>query len=338
MPSRVQDLRANLAPTPTTHVIAEYRGRAHQIQLKHECFNPTGSIKDRTAAGLLMAMDRQAPLVPGTVVVESTSGNLGLGMAHLLAGLDCRFIAVIDPRTPPTTREALDAAGVQIRFVDEPDELGGFLLSRLRTVRAMCAANPNYRWPDQYGNPANPEIHRVTTGPEIAEQGGPGLDAVYVAVSTGGTLAGIAAHLHTLDRGIRIVAVDTQASSVTGSPPGVRLLAGIGATRPSAFLTHGAYTDARWISDTQAIAVCRTFREDTGVALGGSSGSVVRACLADLASPGPPRNALCLCPDGGDRYQRTIYDDDWLERFGVRVEVTRTMDHLRAAGLRFRNT
>ncbi|BCJ69199.1 pyridoxal-phosphate dependent enzyme [Polymorphospora rubra] len=228
MLSRVEHLESTLVRTPTTSIVTHWRGRTHHLRLKHESFNPSGSIKDRTAAGLLMAMDRRSPLVPGTVVVESTSGNLGLGMARLLAGLDCRLIAVIDPKTPPATRDALTRAGVQVYFVDEPDGYGGYLLTRLRTVRDLCATNPGYRWPDQYGNYANPWIHQLTTGPEIAEQGGPDLDAVYVAVSTGGTLAGIAAHLRTLDQQIRIIAVDAHGSLVTGAPPGHRLIAGIG--------------------------------------------------------------------------------------------------------------
>jgi cysteine synthase len=318
-------------------MLTAYQGHEHQIRLKHESFNPSGSIKDRTAAGLLMAMDQREPLVPGTVVVESTSGNLGLGMARLLAELECRLVAVIDPKTPPTTREALTAAGADVRFVDSPDGLGGYLLTRLRTVRDVCTANPGYRWSDQYGSYANPWIHQLTTGPEIAQQGGPELDAVYVAVSTGGTLAGISAHLRTLEQPIRIVAVDTMGSLVTGAPPGRRLIAGIGASRRSAFLSPYSYDAVTWVDDPDAIAVSRILLADTGIALGGSSGCVLQACLADLAATNPPRNPLCLCPDGGDRYQATLYNEAWLEEVGVLEPVRQAQARLRANGLRFRN-
>ena len=337
MPSRVVHLESTLTRTPTTDLIAEYRGRAHHVQLKHESANPSGSIKDRTAAGLLMFMDRQTPLVPGTVVVESTSGNLGLGLARLLAEIECQLIAVIDPKTPPATRAALVAQGVQVCMVDAPDGLGGHLLSRLRTVRDLCERNPGYRWSNQYGNHANPWIHQLTTGPEIAEQGGPDLDAVYVAVSTGGTLAGISAHLRTLERSIRIVAVDARSSLVTDSPQGRRLIAGVAASRPSAFLTRYSYDAAACVEDAEAIAVCRLLRADTGMALGGSSGFVLHACLTDLAADDAPRHPLCLCPDGGDRYQATLYDDSWLEAAGEAEEVRLAQARLRADGLRFRN-
>jgi cysteine synthase len=335
--SRVEHLESALARTPTTIVVTQYRGREHHLRLKHESFHPSGSIKDRTAAGLLVAMDRRSPLVPGTVVVESTSGNLGLGMARLLAGIECRLIAVIDPKTPPATHQALLLAGVEVCFVDDPDGFGGYLLTRLRTVRQLCAANPGYRWPNQYGSYANPWIHQLTTGPEIAEQGGPDLDAVYVAVSTGGTLAGISAHLRTLDQQIRIVAVDAQGSLVTNAPPGRRLIAGIGASRPSAFLTAHSYDASIWVGDADAIAVCRIFLDDTGVALGGSSGCVLHACLTDLAGPTPPRHPLCLCPDGGDRYRATLYDDTWLDEVGAREQVEDAVTRLRADGLHFQN-
>ncbi len=337
MLSWAEHLEWTLARTPMTVILTRFRGKAHQIRLKHESFNPSGSIKDRTAVGLLMAMERDRPLVPGTVVVESTSGNLGLGMARMLAAIDCRLIAVVDPKTPPATQEALVLAGAEVRFVDDPDGYGGYLLTRLRTVRQLCAANPEYRWPNQYGSHANPLVHQLTTGPEIAEQGGPDLDAVYIAVSTGGTLAGISAHLRTLDRSIRIVAVDARGSLVTGAPPGSRLIAGIGASRPSAFLSGYSYDAATWVRDADAIAVCRIFLADTGVALGGSSGCVLHACLMDLTGETPPRHPLCLCPDGGDRYGKTLYDDAWLDEVGAREHVESAVMKLRSDGLRFEN-
>lgn len=337
MLSRVEHLGANLARTPTSAIMVEYQGRNHRVLLKDESANPTGSIKDRTAAGLVMALDRQQPLVPGTVVVESTSGNLGLGIARLLTELDCRFIAVIDPKTPPATRAALSSAGVEVCFVDKPDGLGGYLLSRLEAVQRLCRENPTYRWPDQYGNPANPWIHRITTGPEIAVQGGPALDAVYIAVSTGGTLAGISAHLRTLDQKIRVVAVDARGSLVTNSPPGSRLIAGIGASRPSSFLTPGSYDYAISVADTDAIAICRILNADTGIALGGSAGCALWACLADLAGDNPPEHPLCLCPDSGEKYRTTLYDDAWLEHVGAQAETTVAMEKLRVDGLRFWN-
>lgn len=335
--SQVDELRATISPTPISDFQVTLGGRNHRILLKYEQFNSTGSVKDRTAAGLLIAMDWQSRLVPGTVVVESTSGNLGLALSHLLTMLECRLIAVIDPKTPHETRSALDAAGVEVVCVDTPDGHGGYLLTRLRTVAQLCRSNPDYRWSDQYSNQASPWIHRRTTGPEITSQGGPGLDAVYVAVSTGGTLAGVSAHLREIDTAVRIVAVDSLGSLATGTVSGPRLLTGIGSSQTSTFLGPGSYDYAVPVPDADAIAVCRMFRADTGVSLGGSSGCVLAACLRDLASDTPPRTPLCLCPDSGDKYASTVYDDGWLERNDAAGAVARSMERMRRSGLTFRS-
>lgn len=335
MPLRTLDLYEDIGDTLVTPAFVEYLGRRHEVLVKHESSNPTGSIKDRTAVGLLASLQQRAPLHPGTVVIESTSGNLGLGLARLLTRLDCRLVAVIDPKTPEATRRRLEAAGVELHCIDEPDGRGGYLLSRLRAVEELCQRNPGYRWTDQYNNEANPEIHRRTTGPEIIRQGGPDLDVVYAAVSTGGTLAGISAYLNTLNRRIEIVAVDSAGSLVTGEAQGRRYLAGIGASRPSSFLKPDAYHRAARVADDEAIAVCRMVLADTGLYVGGSSGSVIRAYLSDLAGGRAPRLPMCLCPDGGEKYTDTVYSDDWLALNGVAESVEQTIVRLRNDGLTF---
>jgi cysteine synthase len=337
--SRVADLSAGVGGTPVSPVAVRYGDRTHRVLIKRERCNPTGSVKDRTAVGLLRAMDRTERLRPGTVVVESTSGNLGIALARQLAVLDCALIAVIDPKTPDATRVALSDAGVQLHCVTEPDDFGGYLLTRLRTVAQLCRANPEYRWTNQYDNPANPLIHRETTGPEIVAQGGAALDAVYVAVSTGGTLAGISAYVRSVPRPepIRLVAVDALFSVATGPPRvGRRLVPGIGASRPSSFLHPGSYDYSVSVSDADAVAMCRMFTEDTGVRLGGSSGCVISACVEDLAGTQPPARAMCVCADDGASYQDTVYDDGWLVKVDLLDDVSSAVDRLRNAGLDFR--
>jgi cysteine synthase len=341
-----------IAETPVSPVTVTYRGRAHRLLLKRESCNLTGSVKDRTAAGLVRAMDAAQPLRPGTVVVESTSGNLGIALAAVLRERGCRFIAVIDPKTPQPTRSQLTRLGAEVRIVTEPDGNGGYLMSRLKTVRELCRANPGYRWTDQYRNPANPLVHEQTTGPEIIRQGGRELDAVYAAVSTGGTLAGISAAIRPLRRPIALIAVDAVHSLATprgqarfAAPqaagpqaamgPGARLIPGIGASVPSAFLRPGAFDRAVAVDDAWAIAVGQIFHADTGISVGGSSASVLSACLSDLGGPRPPRRPLCLAADDGGKYANTIYDDGWLLEAGIFGEVKLALDQLRDDGLVF---
>jgi cysteine synthase len=312
--------------------------------VKHESYLASGSVKERTAIGLLWALDQQEPLTPGTVVVESTSGNLGIALARQLARVGGRLIAVIDPKTPVATRQLLIAAGATLHIVHEDDGHGGYLLTRLATVRALIAAHPDYRWTNQYENDANPEIHARTTGPEILCQAGLQLDAIYVAVSTGGTLAGIARHVRSTGRAIRLIAVDAFASMASGLPAtraitaDARLLPGIGASRQSSFLTSQSFDTRHLVRDSDAIAMCRMLREDTDIGVGGSTGCVLSACITDLTSAGAPARPLCLAPDDAGKYEDLIYSDEWLEQVKLIETVNATIDRWRAEGLAFKST
>ncbi len=336
MQSTTAEIYCECVETPVVSVQARTHVTRGSVLLKLEAYNPAGSIKYRTAVGLVDELARSGPLGPGTTVVESTSGNLGVALAELLARIDCHFIAVIDPRTPRPARTAINKTGADVLVVDELDESGGYLLTRLRMVHELLAANPDYRWTDQYGSAANPRIHEQTTGPEISRQGGDRLSAVYAPVSTGGTLAGVANFLRTNRPAVRITAVDAQNSLVTGTRAGPRLITGIGANRTSSFLERHHYDNSVAISDAEAFAVCRLLLADTGLCVGGSSGSSLAAWVRTLLSAGgPPELALCVCPDGGDRYLHTFYDDGWLTRNRLLADVRAAVAWLRDAGLRF---
>ncbi|MBY8887018.1 cysteine synthase family protein [Streptomyces sp. PTM05] len=322
--------------TPLRRLDMKLGSRRMSLWLKLECFNPTGSVKFRTALALLRALDHQRPLVPGTTVVESTSGNLGLALAHLCAELDCHFVAVVDPRLPSHLCRAMSSAGAEVITVHDLDERGGYLLSRLRTVREMCESRGT-RWTNQYGAPANPHVHRDMTGVEIVRQTGGLLDALFVAVSTGGTLAGISERLRADAPGARLVAVDVAGSHAI-APDGhsPQLLTGIGATRASSFLRPHHYDDFARVSEVEAIALCRILAEDTGLALGGSSGAVLSAFVADARRRLRPfRCPVLLCPDGAIRYRDTVYSDRWLKSKARLGAVTAAMASSRRAGLEF---
>jgi cysteine synthase len=312
----------------------EYRGMRRRFLLKLESANVTGSIKDRTASGLILMLERERPLTPGSVVIESTSGNLGIAMASLLRQIDCRCIAVIDPRTPAATREELSRRGAETVLIDEPDQYGGYLLSRLREVDRLLDANPDYRWPDQYRNHANPRIHELTTGREIAEQGGPACDGVYVAVSTGGTLAGVSSYLRRHRPDMHIVAVDAAGSQAITDSTGRRLVPGIGSSLRSSFLDATSYDDFAMIGAAESFAMCRVLWDDLNITVGGSSGSVIYA-MATGAGRRQTSLPMCLCPDDGTKYLDTFYSDRWLADIGLLDETTEVIGRLRADGLSF---
>ncbi|MFD0339786.1 pyridoxal-phosphate dependent enzyme [Streptomyces sp. NPDC127117] len=336
--SRVNPVVARaLRATPLHRPDVAHRGRVRRLGLKPEEHGPTGSVKDRSAVGPLRSLHDERPLTPGTVVVESTSGNLGLALARLLPAVGCEFLAVVDLKTPHVTRRSLADSGARVIVVDRPDGPGGHLLSRPRLVRELCADNPGYRWPDQYENWAAPEIHRRTTGPELTEQAGPELGAVYVPVSTGGTLAGISAHLREHRPDVTATAVDVRGSPAVSGSAGRRLVPGIGAGRPSVFpRTPHSYDRAVHVDDIEAIAVCRITAEDIGLAHGGSSGCAVRAMLTDQETAGTDgRLAVCLAADGGAKYRDTLYSDNWADERGVAKEITSAVEQLRSEGLFF---
>lgn len=313
-------------------------GRTRQLSLKLEARNPTGSIKFRTAVGLLAALDAEAPLVPGTEVIESTSGNLGVALAALLSEMGCRFTAVVDPKASPLILDRITAHGGDLVRVEVRDSHGGFLLSRLAEVSRRLKEDPLLRWANQYSSSANPEIHRDTIARELLEQTSGRVDGVLVAVSTGGTLAGISRGLRAGCSSAPVYAVDVLGSLVTSGTAAPHLLSGIGATRRSSFLQPDDFEAALRVADVTAFAVCRKVRRETGLAIGGSGGAVVAAYLDALPSGGVLASAtspVAVIADGGDAYVSTFYDDGWLEVHGILDEVEWADRTMEQAGVRF---
>lgn len=305
--------------TPLEPIYLVIGGVARKVHLKLESQNPTGSIKDRTGYGLIQALEAQGLLSKESIVVESTSGNLGAALSFYCTLKGYRFVAVIDPKATPENIAKMQAFGTQIDLVQQPDENGGYLLSRLRRVQELCQRSPLYVWPDQYSNPANPQIHYLSTAPEIYHQMQGNVDALFVAVSTGGTLAGIGRFFREASPSTSIIGVDAYGSVVFGTPAAPRHLTGIGSSRASSFLTRELYDQHMLVRDAEAYAFCRTVRNSTGITVGGSSGAVLAACAKYLLDHPEVRDVVCVCADSGDNYSNSIFNDDWLHEHGVEL-------------------
>ncbi|MEV0561437.1 pyridoxal-phosphate dependent enzyme [Dactylosporangium sp. NPDC050588] len=318
---------ARIGNTPLVGVRLRVRGHWRRLWLKLEHRNPGGSIKDRTAYGLLVALLMNGQLRLGRTVVESTSGNLGIALAYLAREWGFVFVAVLDPKVPPGVAGLLERLGARLDRIDDPRGSGFYLRRRLARVQELLCEDPDTLWTNQYGSPANPRIHFEQTGPEILRQFGvaqPG--AVFAAVSTGGTLAGIGRYMKVAAPRVRVVGVDMLGSAALGGAPGNWLLNGIGAGRRSEFLRPTYYDDTSLVGDREAIAVCHVLGEYAGLLLGGSSGAVIAACTRYLAEHPDVGDVVCVCPDGADRYYETIYDSEWLAARSV--DVTRAADRL----------
>jgi N-(2-amino-2-carboxyethyl)-L-glutamate synthase len=310
-----ESTREGSRETPIADITLEIGSRWRKVGLKLESYNPSGSIKYRTACGLIAALEMAGRLAPGTHLVESTSGNLGVALAFLSQARGCRFTAVTDPKADPAVLEHIQSMDAFVIIVREPDKAGGYLLSRLAMIRQLLAEDPASVWPNQYENPANPEIHYHETAPEICRQR-PGMDAVFIAASTGGTLAGIGRYLKSASPSVKVVGVDIRGSRVFDYPSGKRLITGIGSSRPSLFLQPSDYDDVVIVDDREAIIACHYLQDNIGIGLGGSAGAVVAACARYLKAHPEIAEPVCICPDGRANYLNTLYNQAWLAEHG----------------------
>ncbi|MFD1319742.1 2,3-diaminopropionate biosynthesis protein SbnA [Micromonospora sonneratiae] len=281
---------------------------------KLEAHNPGGSIKDRSALGMLIDRIRAGELQPGrSVVVESSSGNLGIGLAQVCRYFGIRFICVVDPRTNAQNIAIMRAFDAEVEVVTTTDPVTGeYLPQRIRRVSELVATIPHAWWPDQYANPLNPRAHE-TTMREIVE-GVPGpVDFLFCATSSCGTLRGCADYAREHELPLTIVAVDAAGSAIFGDqPPRPRLIPGHGAAVRPKLYRDGLADKVVHVGDLDCVTGCRRLAHREAILAGGSSGAVVAAVeqLRDLI----PAGATCalIFPDRGERYLNTIYHDEWV--------------------------
>jgi cysteine synthase len=295
--------------TPLEHFRIEVAGRQRNLWLKLEGNSPWGSIKGRTAIGLLSSI--ADVYEPGCHVIESSSGNLGVALAALTRACGTELTVVVDERIPNALRQRLADSTVDIVMADPAPGVSE-LQRRLDTIQRLLSTHPDWIWLNQYDNPGNPRAHELWTTPELLEQL-PHFQAAFVGVSTGGTLAGVAACLRNTAPLIQVVGVDVEGSTVFGGPPGRRILNGIGASRASTHLLTTNLDAIEIVPGWSAVGCCRAFADVTGHSLGGSSGASLTACLRAMTADEELVDAVCLCPDLGLNYRDTIYNDRWID-------------------------
>ncbi|MFF9511287.1 2,3-diaminopropionate biosynthesis protein SbnA [Streptomyces sp. NPDC014724] len=282
---------------------------------KIERFNPGGSIKDRSALGMLREAIRSGEVQPGrSVIVESSSGNLAVGLAQICRYYGLRFVCVVDAKTTEQNLAILRAFSAEVEVVTERDELTGeYLPVRLRRVRELVASIDGAYWPNQYASLLNPKAHE-TTMREIEEALDGKVDYLFCSVSTFGTLRGCRDHIRARGLDTTIVAVDAQGSAIFGLESTQRLIPGHGASVVPPLMDASAADEVVHISDLECVVACRRLIAREAVLAGGSSGATVAALwkFKDRV----PRGSHCVLvfPDGGDRYLDTIYSDNWVSR------------------------
>ncbi|MFE6636042.1 2,3-diaminopropionate biosynthesis protein SbnA [Streptomyces tendae] len=284
----------------------------HRLFLKCEGFNFAGSIKLKAATEMVEAAERNGTLTRDSILVESSSGNLGVALSMIAASKGYRFVCVTDSRCNLATRLMMEALGSQVRVVSEEAATGGLLGARLAYLRELCASDDRYVWLSQYTNADNWKAHYRRTAPAIA-RAFPRLDVLFIGVGTTGTLMGCARWFRSWHRPVRIVAVDTVGSAIFGDPPGRRMIPGLGMSVRPPLLDEGYVDEVVRVEEADAIRLCRSMAR-RGFLFGGSTGTVVGGATNWLARNGTRGlTPVAIAPDLGERYLDTIYQSNWVQ-------------------------
>lgn len=288
---------------------------------KLEAFNPGGSSKDRPALAILERAWRSGAVRPGTVVVESSSGNMGIGLAQACRYFGLRFICVVDPKASALNLRIMEAYGAEVDLVTAPEPISGeWLPARINRVQELLRQMPSAFWPNQYENTANADSHFRTTMAEVMSSLDGKLDVIFIPTSTCGTIRGCGNYVRDHRLATRVVAVDAAGSLIFDGfdrQRGKRLIPGLGAgIRPP--LCDPALVDrVVHVTDVDCIQGCRRLVSSEAILAGGSSGGVL-AAVEKLRHWIPPGSTcVAILPDRGERYLDTIYNPAWVhEHFG----------------------
>ncbi|SDG50760.1 cysteine synthase A [Lentzea fradiae] len=282
------------------------------LYLKCEGFNFAGSVKLKAAAEMIAAAERSGTLTSDSIIVESSSGNLGIALSIIAAHKGYRFICVTDSRCNLTTRRMMEALGSQVHTITEPDVDGGFLAARIAYVRDLVASDPRCLWLNQYHNVNNWKAHYRRTAPSIARNF-PGLDVLFVGAGTTGTLMGCARYFRDEGLPVRIVAVDSVGSVTFGGAPGLRMIPGLGTSVRPSLLVESLVDDVVYVEEADTVRSCHRLARN-GFLFGGSTGTVVSGALSwlDANAAGRDLTAVVIAPDMGERYLDTVYQENWV--------------------------
>jgi N-(2-amino-2-carboxyethyl)-L-glutamate synthase len=284
----------------------------HDVFLKLEGFNLTGSIKVKTAIGLIEDLEARGIAKPHeTVIVESSSGNLGVALSVVCAIKGYRFICVTDSNATRANIKGMSLYGAEVIVVDDRDEEGGFLGNRFKTIDRILETEPNAVWLNQYDNVANKDVHAAQTANEIAQQFKK-VDWIFVGAGTTGTLGGVSERLRQVYPDIKVVAVEPVGSVTFGGEAGKRNIPGIGTSLRPKIADFSKPDKVVAIEEEETVEACLSFVRNYHLLVGGSTGTVLAAIqkLGHEFSPGD--TIVSISADLGDKYLDTVYDPAWV--------------------------
>ncbi|RAK16542.1 cysteine synthase A [Anoxybacillus vitaminiphilus] len=272
-----------------------------EVYLKLEFMNPGSSVKDRIALSMIEAAEKAGKIKPGDTIIEPTSGNTGIGLAMVAAAKGYKAILVMPDTMSLERRNLLRAYGAELVLTPGSEGMRG----AIRKAEEL-ANEHGYFMPQQFKNEANPEIHRLTTGPEIVEQMGEQLDAFVAGIGTGGTITGAGEVLREKYPNIKIYAVEPADSPVlSGGKPGPHKIQGIGAGFVPDILNTNIYDEVITVKTEEAFEAARRAAREEGILGGISSGAAIHAALKVAKQLGKGKKVLAIIPSNGERYLST---------------------------------
>lgn len=272
------------------------------VWAKLEMFNPVSSIKDRICLSMVEAAEREGKLKPGATIVEPTSGNTGIGLAMVAAVKGYKLILTMPDTMSIERRNLLKAFGAKLILTPGKNGMKG----AVKKAEELIEKNPDYFMPQQFNNPANPEIHRKTTAVEILEQVGENIDVFVAGVGTGGTITGVGKVLKKKNPKVKLVAVEPSASAVlSGCPSGPHKIQGIGAGFVPKVLSTDILDEIITVSNEDAASTSRRLTKEEGLFVGISSGAACWVALKVAKRLGKGKTVVVILPDTGERYLST---------------------------------
>ena len=283
--------------------IEKEEGLEARVLGKLEYFNPAGSVKDRIAKAMIDDAEAKGLLKPGSVIIEPTSGNTGIGLASVAAARGYRIIIVMPETMSVERRQLMKAYGAELVLSEGAKGMKGAIAKADELAKEI----PGSFIPGQFVNPANPAVHRATTGPEIWEDTDGKVDIFVAGVGTGGTVTGVGQYLKSKNPDVKVVAVEPATSPVLSKgTPGAHKIQGIGAGFVPDVLNTGVYDDIIAVENEAAFAIGKKIGKSEGVLVGISSGAAVSAAIELAKRPeNRGKTIVALLPDTGDRYLST---------------------------------
>jgi cysteine synthase A len=307
MPHRLYESLVDLiGDTPVLHLRnLEEEGMA-ELYAKLEFMNPGGSVKDRTALGMILEAEERGALGPGATIIEPTAGNTGIGLALIGGRRGYRVILVVPDRYSSEKLTLIRALGAEVVLTPGERRMEG----AIERARELAAQIPGSFLPQQFENPANPGYHYKTTGKEIYRQMEGRIDAVVIGAGTGGTLSGVGKFLKERNPGVRAVLVEPVGSVFGGGAPGEYRIEGIGNTFVPRTLDRTLVDETVAVSDEDAFRTARLLARKEGLLVGSSSGACVWASLGVARRLGKGKRVITILSDGGERYlSKGIYEE-----------------------------